>query len=260
VLVSLPFPLTDGTTAFGSQTRANDNSIVAVVNGGLDNDNMRTNADAAGKGLTADKLADSAITTVKLAAGAVTFPKLADDSPLGSGANLSELLAQVAFNGTGGFPSSNINANRQQGGGKTGWGYFAIAVGQIGTDFILDDSIDWRKRLIMVMFEGTVVATVADLPGGANDHLISGPFWTGGPGVLATGQNGGMFYSENGQATGAGANPAITLNIGAGATPDTLRFYARSTDGFLMVRATAIAATGVAANVLVMCSPHLGTT
>lgn len=250
-LVTVPFPLTAGTKARGSHVRANDDALAAGINS-IDNSQIASNADIQGSKLLINSVAGS-----KLIDDSVPAVKLADDDALGEGCNLSELFAGAA--GGGSFPSTNVLANRKQHGGKTIWSYFSIAIGQLGTDFVLDSSIDWRRRLVMVMFEGTVVGTVADLPGGANQNGIAGPFWTGGPGVIGTGQNGGIFYSFAGKADGSTASEALTANIGAGVSPDTLRFFARAADGFLMVRATAIAAGGVAVNAMFMCSPHLGT-
>lgn len=254
MLVSLPNPLINGTTAFGSEVKANDDSIVAVVNGGIDNDNMRTGADAAGKGLTTDKYANASVTTAKIADGNVTAVKLADDGTPGDGCNLSELWTGSGEDGTNSYPPTNINAGRKQQGGKTIWTYFNIPIASLNTDFLIDNSIDWRNRLVTVIAEGTVAATKADIPGGANDGLITGPLWTGG-GSVGVGMNGGIFYTQAGQATGAGALPALTFNINA--ATDTIRFYARAADGFLMARMTANAATGLSICAKIDCSPRI---
>ena len=83
-LVTLTYPLTDNTTAFGSQVRANDDAIVAQVNGGLEDINIKTGAaisglklsNVAGSRVPTDRIEDVNVTTAKLADGAVTNAKL----------------------------------------------------------------------------------------------------------------------------------------------------------------------------------------
>lgn len=74
-LVNLTNPLTDGTTAFGSQVRQNDNDIVAQVNGNIQDVNIATGAaiqgskisNVAGSRVPTDRIEDVAVTSVKLA-------------------------------------------------------------------------------------------------------------------------------------------------------------------------------------------------
>lgn len=76
--VTLPHPLTDGSTAYGSQVRANDDAIVAQVNGNIDDQNIKTNA-----GIQGTKLSNTAgqrIPTDRIEDNAVTFDKLSDSA------------------------------------------------------------------------------------------------------------------------------------------------------------------------------------
>jgi len=266
--VTLPFPLTAGTKAKGSDVLGNDQAITAQVNSNLDDANYKN----AGMTLSAKAVPGSATNTV-LGADSVSEAKIADeavqaehqknDDPGSEGLGMprNELYSGAGSDDTGGYPKTNVSASRKQQGGKTVWAYFNIVVGSVGTDYLIDDSIDWRQRFITIVAEGTVASAGSprtDLPGGGSDNVIAFSLWTT-PGTLLTGGNLGLFYSENGQATGAGASPALLLSFGPG-TPDTVRFYARSTDGALMARAVAIAATGVSVNAMIVCSPDLATT
>ena len=268
MLVSLPKPLTNGTTAFGSDVRANDDSIVSVVNGGLDNDNARTGADAAGKGFTSDKYADASITTPKLADGSVTAVKEANDLTLGNGANLSELYTGAGSDLAGGYPSTNVLATRKQRGGKTIWAYFGIVIANLNVNYLIDNSHDWRRRLIAVMSEATTNTATpkGNIPGGASDDQTIGyPGWTAGP-LPGTGGNFGMFYGEEGQdgtiVPGSAGGAGLDILYGNGNY--TVRWFVGSGGGgtiagSLYARATAIQAQGIAVNAKIDCSPSLGT-
>lgn len=73
-LVSLPNSLTDGTVARGSEVRANDDAIVAEVNGGLTDVNIATGAaisgskisNVAGSRVPGDRIEDDAVDSTKL--------------------------------------------------------------------------------------------------------------------------------------------------------------------------------------------------
>ena len=73
-LVVLPNPLTDGTSAKGSEVRANDDSIVAQVNGNLTAVNLNPSAaipgtylsNVAGSRVPTDRIDDLAVTDAKL--------------------------------------------------------------------------------------------------------------------------------------------------------------------------------------------------
>lgn len=250
-LIVLPFPLTDGTDAFGSEVKANDDAIVAQVNGNLTDVNI-----AAGANISGAKLGDGTLTGVKLADNTVQGVKIKNDSPLGDGGNRSELYSGSGSNDTGGFPKTNIIAARKQHGGKTIWAYFSIAVADIGTNYIIDNSIDWRKRLIAVLHELTVATTVRnDIPGGTADHTIFAPMLVNG--ALATGFNGGIFFAEDGQDGSVAGQRCLNLDLVTNL--DSIRLFARNTDGALMVRATAHTGPGISVNMKIDCSPHLGT-
>jgi hypothetical protein len=266
-LVTLPFPLTAGTKARGSHVLGNDTAITGQVNANLDDANYKN----AAMTLSSKAVPGSATNTI-IGADAITESKVADQAiqaehqkndaagSEGLGMPRNELYTGAGSDDAGGYPKTNINASRKQQGGKTVWAYFNIVIGSIGTDYLIDNSIDWRQRLIFICAEGTVNSAGSprtDLPGGGSDNAISFPFWST-PGTISSGGNAGLFYSENGQATGAGAFPGLDLAFGVG-TPDQVRFFARSTDGALMARATAITATGVSVNAIIICSPDIAT-
>jgi hypothetical protein len=76
--ITLPNALTDGTTAFGSQVRANDDAIVAQVNGNIEDVNIK--ASAAINGSKLSNVAGSRIPTDRIEDDAVTADKLRDDA------------------------------------------------------------------------------------------------------------------------------------------------------------------------------------
>lgn len=76
--VTLPHALTNGTTAYGSEVRGNDDAIVTVLNSQIDKTNI-----AAGAGIEASKLSTTPgerIVSANLEDDAVTFDKLRDDA------------------------------------------------------------------------------------------------------------------------------------------------------------------------------------
>lgn len=77
-LVSLPHALTDGTTAFGSQVRENDDAILSqAVNGNLDDANIAVGAQINGNKLS--NVMGSRVPTTRIEDDAITAAKLADD-------------------------------------------------------------------------------------------------------------------------------------------------------------------------------------
>ena len=87
-LVTLPKSLTSGTTALGSDVLANDQAIVAQVNGNLEDANIKPGAaingsklsNVGGNRVPSDRIEDGAIVTLKIADANVTKPKLASAS------------------------------------------------------------------------------------------------------------------------------------------------------------------------------------
>jgi hypothetical protein len=77
-LVTLPFPLTDGTTAKGSEVRANDDALKAVLNGGIEDVNVKTGAAIDGNKLS--NIPGAQIPFDRIADDAVTADKLRDDA------------------------------------------------------------------------------------------------------------------------------------------------------------------------------------
>lgn len=76
--ITLPNALADGTTAYGSEVRENDDAIVLVVNGGLDDGNIAVSAAIAGSKLS--NVAGSRVPTDRIEDDAVTADKLRDDA------------------------------------------------------------------------------------------------------------------------------------------------------------------------------------
>jgi len=75
-LVSLPNNLVDGTTAYGSQVKANDDAIVAQVNGGLEDVNIKPAAAISGSKIS--NVAGNRIPTDRIENDAIDATKLAD--------------------------------------------------------------------------------------------------------------------------------------------------------------------------------------
>ena len=75
-LVALPNPLADGSTAFGSQVRGNDDAIVAQVNGNIEDVNVKVGAAIDGKKLS--NVAGLRVPTDRIEDNAATFDKVAD--------------------------------------------------------------------------------------------------------------------------------------------------------------------------------------
>jgi hypothetical protein len=86
-IISLPYQLRDGIdVAKGSEVRANDDTITNLVNGNIDDDNVKVLAqiqgtkisNIAGSRIPFDRIEDAAVITSKLADSAVTTLKIAD--------------------------------------------------------------------------------------------------------------------------------------------------------------------------------------
>jgi hypothetical protein len=83
-LVALPNSFANGTPNDGPQVRANDDAIVAQVNGNLDVNNVKPNAglpgtvisNSAGSRIPTDRVEDGAITLAKLASNSVDTSKI----------------------------------------------------------------------------------------------------------------------------------------------------------------------------------------
>lgn len=262
--VVLPNPLTAHTKAEGAHVLGNDQAITAQVNSNLDDANYKN----AGMTLSAKAVPGSATNSV-LGADSVTADKVADQAiqaehlkneagpgSTGIGAPRNELFSesdQAAIAG-------NVIAGRQQQGGKIVTAYFKITA--TGTSVLIDDSIDWRRRII------TIVATVNGnaggpanryLPNGADDNFINGAMWNAA--IAAFGNaNTGIFYSEAGRADGGG-NPALVFGWSAVANT-SLAFYALDTDGGLKCRSNASLGGGGNTELdicaTIICGPYIG--
>lgn len=262
--ITLTYPLQDLIdVALGSQVRQNDDDIVAVVNGALDNSNFLSGADAAGLGLTSDKIANLAITNAKLAVNAVTNTKILDGEVYGvklandlsgsegQGANRNELFNKA--DGTG--VDTNVIVGRKQHGGKIVTAYFSIPDAAV---YVIDDSIDWRERVIVMVAYGFEQAAGAkkDIPDGVNDDDISGFVWSA-LGVRDPTFNAGIFFSEKGTADPVAGTQKLQLSFGAPAT--FLNFAARDTDGALIQKASALGAADMDVTMMIIAGPYLGT-
>jgi len=274
-LVNLPHLLTDGTNAYGSQVKANDDSIVTQVNGNLDNANIKSgaNIDASkllAQSVTSTQLATSSVTTVKIAPDAVDNTKLADScvnaeqlnnegvGEEGLGTPRNELYTGSGQDGAGGYPGTNVLANRKQQSGKTVWAYFNI--GTAATDYLIDASIDWRRRIItihMLMQAKAGGSAKTTLPGGANDDLIASRMWFGDPPAITETVNTYMFYSEaGGDGTVA---PRLFLEANMAANDDTGWIWVDSATGQLKMKMDTFNNASVDVLAQITCSPYLGT-
>ena len=79
-LVTLPNSLTAGTLAVGEQVRANDDAVVAQVNGNLTDVNINTGAAISGSKLS--NVAGSRVPSDRIEDDAVTFDKLRDSATI----------------------------------------------------------------------------------------------------------------------------------------------------------------------------------
>jgi len=105
-----------------------------------------------------------------------------------------------------------------------------------GTNIVVLDTglhIDWRDRFITLMLGSTTSATY--IPGGANDDQMHQIHVNGG-GAIATGAVSGIHYTKSGTAIAA-ARPYFewTPQLG-GWVSETVRIFARSSDGALCMR------------------------
>jgi len=127
---------------------------------------------------------------------------------------------QTATENQADSPAPNV------GGAKTVW----VEKSTNGTTLVLlDDSVDWRDRICIIT--GFVVAA-ASAPGGANDNVLEYNL----EGGLATIH--AVIYTEAGQ-TGAAANPGFSASVPSMIPTDTLRIFARDTDGALCMQKSA---------------------
>lgn len=144
------------------------------------------------------------------------------------GAESREFIApsRTATGNQADSPEATLN------GGVTVW---LEAVTSGTAEVVIDDSIDWRDRWVrasLAVITGVGTYTPAnDRPGGSGDNVITIDL-TGSYGKLI------LAYTEQGQ-TGTGGTPglgAITAYNGVGASTDTVRVYARSSDGALAMK------------------------
>lgn len=236
--------LQNGTTAFGSEVKFNDDTITAQVHnieavnlatGAVTNPKLATDAVSTIKivdlAVTTAKLNTDAVTEAKIANGAVQAEHLKNDAafpPTGIGSPRNELFSK-SDNAT----ITNVIAGRQQQGGKIISVYMAMVA--TTTEYVIDDSMDWRKRIVSVMaYVASGVAGLSVLPGGAADNATAGSLWNAGP-VAGSAFVAGVFFTQDGSA-GGGANPTLTMSNNNAASSFTFDLYARAADGFLCVR------------------------
>lgn len=242
--VSLPNQLQDDTTAFGSEVKENDDAIVTVVEGNLDNANIKANAGIVGSKFANDSIDGGA----KLSQGSIHADRVALDTTPGEGGNRNELFTKA--DGTG--IDTNILASRQQHGGKIISVYGNIAAND--TVATLDDSHDWRNRMIGVMCiakDGNPAKE--NIPGGASEvfegEAIQDPVST-----VNQNFNVGVHYTQLG-GTGA-TTPYLRLPFG-GSSVSVLRIFADSTTGELKAQTETLLGTSVDIMALVFCGPQL---
>jgi hypothetical protein len=227
--VVLTYALVDGVdTALGSQVKRNDDDIVTVVNGNIEDDNVKVGADIqgsklAGLSVAASRISDLTLVMVKHSNRSIGGLKMRRDNTtdvvggaVGEGANVSELFSQA---GDGGI--TNVMANRLQAGGGTLWFYFTIASHPL--TLTIDTTVDWRERILNVT--GFMRASVggggkAYLPGGGSEAQIQASLYD----TLGASDNyrfGGTLYSQAGAVTlwcenNEGAPGIFTLQANAG--------------------------------------------
>lgn len=119
------------------------------------------------------------------------------------------------------------------------------------TEVVLDDSMDWRHRNIIV--EGLIDAdTATEYPGGANDNNMERDLGQADPTSVT--QIHKWTYTEDGQASGAAANPGIEHRINFVA--EYLRIYADSATGALTMRKDAHASINYRVQLCIRASPY----
>lgn len=140
---------------------------------------------------------------------------------------------------------------------KGGGGAVAISLAASGTATIVDDSIDWRDRLVTLQVTFVEDGTNPDhyLPGGASDDSIGGKIEYPGSGNDAQIFTVGFaaFYTQAGGTGGAAPWVGIKFN-NAG---DQVIFWADSSTGELKMKLDN-AGTKLAVNAIVMYSPDYG--
>jgi len=259
--VTLPHPLSANTKARGSEVLANDQAITAQVNANLDDSNYKN----AGMTLSSKAVPGSATNTV-LGADSVSQEKVADQAiqaehlkndsglpPTGIGAPRNELFSesdQAAI--------TNVVAGRQQQGGKTVWAYFKLTAAD--TAIVIDDSIDWRRRIIRITLWvfGHSGASGLVLPNGASDNAAAAAAWNATIAAFG-GINTGLFYSEDGRVDGG--TPQPVLFTGWVVTANTaLQWYALDTNGALKCKSNSSLNGNAELNVYaeINCSPYIG--
>ena len=258
--IVFPHPLTDGTDAYGSHVMNDLIAIQDVVQGQLDNSNLKS-----GAGIVTDRLADLAVNYDKLATDAVYGNRILDDGiaavkqksddTAGEGCNLNTLFSAA----DGGEAPTNIMANRQDRGGLTVWSYYSETAAV--TERVLDENIDWRERLVIVHMIGfdSTASPKGALPGGANEALIRMQSWEspGGGGEISEEASWGMFYSQAGNEGGT-AGPELSLYLGDdGGIGAIVVFYARDTDGALCAWVDSMGVADIDMILCVTASPQL---
>lgn len=263
--VVLPNELQDGTDAFGSEVKANDDEIVATVNGGIENINVASNADLEGSKLKdlsviGSKVAQATLSgSDKLIDGSVTGIKMADDlaGVEGQGANLSELFSESDNAGI-----TNVIVGREQHGGKSVWFYFTILRAATPVEIMIDDSIDWRYR--MIRFVGNAYTTTGspktEIPGGTGlPNAYAGLSVLGSvvsPQTQVGYDVGFAFLREGGDGSG---DPRVLMTWGQQAGGFSMYMFADSAGGALkMIAIGAGANEEMDVEMVVDCSPSLG--
>lgn len=115
------------------------------------------------------------------------------------------------------------------------------------TEVLIDDSVDWRDRIIEVSLWVSVKATPSDyLPGGTNDD-VAGDDLNGSDGCQA------VFFSESGNpgSSDTPGLPAFTPTTSS----DDLWLYARSSDGALAMKKSGTASNNFIVMGFVRASP-----
>ena len=111
--VTLPNALADGTTAYGSQVRANDDAIVTQVNGNIEDVNIATGAAINGSKLS--NVAGLRVPTDRIEDDAATFDKVRDSATVNADRAIGvnhirddSVIARTVKNGSTGFSPGGI--------------------------------------------------------------------------------------------------------------------------------------------------------
>lgn len=213
--IVLPFILAAGDEARAEEVMANYQAILDVVNGGLGDLHFASDAELDGAKLkefsvATDAIGLGAVTGSRIGNSVVTSSHTSNDSLSGGGfgVNKSDLVSNHLILG-GAAPSAKAQ------GGFTTWGWIALTDNTAHQFAVLDQSVDWRQRIVKITTLAFSTGTSAILlPGGANDKLAESVLFRSLTDVEGT-INIGMGFLEGGSAPAGApvAAPRVRIDI-----------------------------------------------